>query len=92
MSQDLQTRFVSAKENIVKLSKRPAGPALLKLYSLYKQGTEGDCAGSRPGMLQPVERAKYDAWAGLKGTTKDEALAQYCDYAESLIASDQGKG
>ena len=52
---------------------RALGVELLDLYGLYKQATEGDVAGSRPGMLDLKGRAKFDAWSKRKGTSKDEA-------------------
>jgi len=81
---DLKTQFETAVADSKKLSERPDNPTLLKLYSLFKQGTEGDVQGKRPGFAEFVERAKYDAWAGLQGTTQDEAMQQYIDLIESL--------
>jgi acyl-CoA-binding protein len=40
--------------------------------------------GERPGFTDLVGRAKYDAWAELKGTAKDDAMQQYIDLVESL--------
>jgi acyl-CoA-binding protein len=31
-----------------------------------------------------VGRAKYDAWAAVKGTSADDAMQQYVDLIESL--------
>lgn len=47
----------------------------LKIYALFKQATKGDVVGSRPGMIDFVGRAKYDAWAALKGTSQVRSLA-----------------
>lgn len=85
---DLQTRFDTAKEDVTKLSEAPDNQAKLKLYALYKQSTEGDCAGDRPGMMDFVGRAKYDAWDGLKGTSSDEAKEKYIAFVEALKAAD----
>jgi len=49
----------------------------LQLYGLYKQATEGDVQGKRPGMLDIKGRAKYDAWTGRKGLSKDAAKTAY---------------
>jgi acyl-CoA-binding protein len=57
---------------------------LLQIYSLYKQATEGDVEGKRPGFTDLVGRAKYDAWAAVKGTSADDAMQQYVDLIESL--------
>jgi acyl-CoA-binding protein len=57
---------------------------LLKIYALFKQGSAGDATGDRPGMTDFVGRAKFDAWAGLKGTTQEAAMQQYVDLITSL--------
>lgn len=49
----------------------------LRAYALYKQATEGDASGDRPGMMEMVKRAKYDAWAAVKGTSKAAAMELY---------------
>lgn len=74
---DLLTQFKQAEADVKKLSKRPSNDTLLELYGLYKQATVGDVTGSRPGMLDMVGRAKYDAWAKLKKTGKEDAMKQY---------------
>lgn len=81
---DLDARFQQASEESTKLSKRPDNKTLLKLYALFKQGSTGDVEGDRPGFTDLVGRAKYDAWAELKGTSPDEAKQQYIDLVESL--------
>jgi acyl-CoA-binding protein len=60
---------------------------MLRLYALYKQATAGDAGSERPGALDFVRRAKYDAWSKLSGTGANEAMRQYID----LVASLQGK-
>jgi diazepam-binding inhibitor (GABA receptor modulating acyl-CoA-binding protein) len=57
---------------------------LLKIYGLYKQASSGDATGERPGFTDMVGRAKFDAWDGLKGTSKEEAMQQYIDLIEEL--------
>ena len=57
---------------------------LLQLYALYKQATEGDVEGKRPGFTDMVGRAKYDAWAAVKGTATDDAMQRYVDLVDSL--------
>jgi acyl-CoA-binding protein len=69
--------FTAAQERVKLLSKRPSNAELLDLYGLYKQATEGDVKGSRPGLLDPKGRAKFDAWAGRKGTATADAKAAY---------------
>jgi acyl-CoA-binding protein len=73
----LADEFETAQVNVKKLRSTPSNDELLELYSLYKQATQGDVSGSRPGMLDFKGRAKYDAWAGRKGMSKDSAMQSY---------------
>jgi len=81
---DLAARFQTAADDSKKLSQRPDNDTLLKLYATFKQGSSGDVEGKRPGFTDLVGRAKYDAWAKLKGTPKEQAMQQYIDLVESL--------
>ncbi|MEZ4267369.1 MAG: acyl-CoA-binding protein [Myxococcota bacterium] len=60
----------------------PAG--LLALYGLYKQATDGDATGARPGMLDVRGRAKHDAWAGRAGQSREAAMQEYIDTVDRL--------
>lgn len=82
---DLKARFEQAAEDVKTLSSKPSNEDLLKLYAYFKQATQGDVAGKRPGFTNPVGRAKYDAWADLKGTTSDDAMESYVGVVESLM-------
>lgn len=81
---DLKARFEAAAQASKTLAERPDNATLLKLYALYKQGVEGDVQGKRPGFTDMVGRAKYDAWAGLKGTASEAAMQQYVDLVTVL--------
>jgi acyl-CoA-binding protein len=81
---DLRKKFEEAAAAVKKLKEDPGNDAKLKLYALYKQGSEGDVEGKRPGFTDMVGRAKYDAWARVKGTSKDDAMKQYIDLVKSL--------
>jgi acyl-CoA-binding protein len=81
---DLQAAFEQAVADSKQLSERPDNMTLLKIYSLYKQATEGDVQGKRPGFTDMVGRAKYDAWAELTGQSADQARQAYIDLVESL--------
>jgi carboxylesterase len=69
--------FAAAQERVKTLKRRPSNDQLLALYGLYKQATEGDVQGSRPGMLDLKGRAKWDAWAARKGTAAADAREAY---------------
>ena len=81
---DLTARFEVATAAAKKTKKKPDNATLLKLYSCYKQATEGDVKGDRPGGFDFVGGAKYDAWAKLKGTSKDEAMTSYVGLVDKL--------
>jgi acyl-CoA-binding protein len=81
---DVETAFSTAVADVEQLPERPGNEDLLRLYALYKQATLGDVVGKRPGMMDFVARAKYDAWAGLVGTSSDEAMQVYADVVASL--------
>ena len=80
----LQDQFAQAQIDSKNLPERPDNMTLLKIYSLYKQGSSGDATGERPGFTDMVGRAKFDAWDALKGTSADEAKQQYIDLIEEL--------
>lgn len=82
---DLQQAFQQAQADIKTLSGRPSNDDLLTLYANYKQGTDGDVSGKRPGMLDMVGRAKYDAWAALAGTSREAAMQAYVDKVKALL-------
>ena len=65
-------------------TKRPSNEELLDLYSLFKQATEGDVTGERPGGFDFKAIAKFDAWAGKKGTSKEQASQEYIKLVETL--------
>lgn len=81
---DLKARFEKAVAESKSLPARPDNQTLLKIYALFKQATDGDNAGKRPGFTDIVGRAKYDAWKGLEGTSNDQAMQNYIDLIESL--------
>ena len=83
---DLKTEFEQAAKDVMALAERPDNDALLRLYALYKQGSEGDVSGPKPGFFDFVGTAKYEAWAKLKGTAQDEAMQKYVDLVTKLGA------
>ena len=83
---DLKAKFDAAVAASKTLKEKPDNQTLLQLYALYKQATEGDVAGKRPGMMDMVGRAKYDAWAKLEGTAAETAMKSYADLVKKLKA------
>ena len=82
---DAKSAFEQAQKDVKTLTKRPDNNDMLFLYAHFKQAAEGDVAGSRPGMLDMVGRAKYDAWAKLKGTSAADAMKQYTAKVAALL-------
>ncbi len=80
----LEEKFNGAKARVEQLASRPSSDKLLGLYGLYKQATEGDAGGPRPGLLDLKGRAKFDAWASRKGLAKDEAMKKYVALVDEL--------
>lgn len=71
-------QFQQAVADSKTLPSRPDNDTLLQLYSLYKQATEGDAgAESSAGMFDFVGQAKHNAWASLRGKTKESAMEEY---------------
>ena len=86
---DLAAGFEEAAVNVKGLSKRPDNKTLLELYAFHKQAKNGDVTGKRPGFTNMVGRAKYDAWAKLKGTGREAAMQSYMDLVERLLKADK---
>ncbi|MFY9479576.1 MAG: acyl-CoA-binding protein [Aquabacterium sp.] len=83
---DLKARFDQALADSKLLPAKPDNNTLLQIYSLFKQGSVGDVQGDRPGMMDFVGRAKYDAWAAHKGKSQEQAQQAYIDLIQSLKA------
>ncbi len=81
---DLQGKFEKATEDVMVLPKRPDDKTLLLLYGLYKQATEGNLKGKRPGFSDVKARAKYDAWSRLRGKSQEWAMKEYVKLVENL--------
>ena len=88
MSKTLKSQFEAAVEKVRTAPSdgkfKPSNEYKLKMYSLYRQATDGDVQGKRPGMLDLIGRFKYDAWAGIKGLSKEDAMKQYIAEVEKV--------
>lgn len=81
---ELKETFEAAVAASKTLASKPDNDVLLQLYSLYKQGTEGDAQGDGPGGFDFVGQAKHNAWAGQKGKSKEAAMQEYIDLVNKL--------
>ena len=82
---DIKEQFEKAITDSKSLTEKPSNEILLQLYSLYKQSTDGDASGEAPSNpFDFVNKAKYDAWAALKGKSSEESMQQYVDLVTKL--------
>ncbi len=81
---EFENAVVRSKE----LTKKPSNETLLKLYSLFKQASEGDVTGERPGGFDFKGAAKHDAWASMKGTASEDAMTHYVELVNQLHLSE----
>lgn len=82
---ELKEQFEQAVARSKELTKRPSNEELLSLYALYKQATEGDVNGDRPGGFDFKGIAKFDAWQELKGKSSTDAMTQYVQLVNKLV-------
>lgn len=81
----LEALFQEAAALSKTLSEKPDNETLLKLYSLFKQGSEGDTQESGPSNpFDFVAKFKHEAWAKLQGMSKEDAMQQYIDLVKQL--------
>ncbi|XP_041977368.1 acyl-CoA-binding protein homolog isoform X3 [Aricia agestis] len=83
----LAEQFNQVAESVRKWKTKPGDSENLALYSLYKQATVGDVNINKPGMFDLKGKAKFEAWLGKKGTSKEDAQKAYIAKVDSLIAS-----
>lgn len=86
MSKDLKADFEQATKDVKALDKRPSDEDLLALYALFKQATDGDASGEKPGFFDFVARAKFEAWEELSGTSAEDAMRRYIEKVRALGA------
>jgi len=83
---DLKAAFEQAAVAIKGIKEKPDNDTLLRLYALYKQGSEGDVSGPKPGFFDFVATAKYEAWSKLAGTDQAQAMQKYIDLVKKLTS------
>lgn len=78
------TDFEAAIARSKEFTKRPSNEELLQLYALYKQATEGDVSGDKPDAFDFKALFKYEAWAAVKGKSKEQAMQDYISLVNTL--------
>ncbi|KAG5268910.1 hypothetical protein AALO_G00217810 [Alosa alosa] len=81
--------FNNAKKKLSSLKNDPGNEVKLKIYALFKQATQGPCNTPKPGMLDFINKAKWDAWKSLGSVSQEEAKQQYVDLISSLETAEQ---
>ncbi len=81
---DLLQKFEASVANSKSLTERPSNDILLKIYSLFKQATEGDNSSEKPGGFDFKAIAKYRAWEAQKGKPKNACMQEYVELIDSL--------
>ena len=82
---ELLELFEKAKAESTNLAQKPSNESLLQLYALYKQATMGDVQTEAPANpFDFVAKAKFEAWTGLKGKTREAAMNEYIELVKKL--------
>lgn len=91
MMSSLPQQFEDAKTRLGSLKEDPGNETKLKMYALFKQATTGSVTTKRPGMMDFVGRAKWDAWNSLGNMTQEEAQKAYIQLVDSLVGAEESK-
>lgn len=81
--------FEKAKARLNSLQNDPGNDVKLKIYALFKQATVGKCNTKKPGMMDFVGKAKWDAWNGLGDISQDDAKQKYIALVDELAGADK---
>lgn len=88
MSDDVHARFDAALDKVRNAPEdgnfKPSNDFKLKMYGLYRQATDGDVQGKKPGRLNPIARYKWEAWEKNQGMATEDAMQQYIDAVEQV--------
>ncbi|XP_042868681.1 enoyl-CoA delta isomerase 2-like [Penaeus japonicus] len=87
----LSPEFESAKARLGTLTEDPGNENKLKIYALFKQSTVGAVNTKRPGMMDFVGRAKWDAWNSLGSMSQEEAQKSYVELVNSLVGAEEAQ-
>ena len=81
---DTQARFDRACDDVKALTNVTNDDKGV-LYGLFKQATLGDNAQPRPpfNVFDMLSAAKWNAWEARRGTSREQAAAQYAEFVQS---------
>jgi len=85
---DLQSQFAAAVHAVKNAEGdfKPSNEIKLEMYALFKQASEGDVSGKKPGAFDLVAKAKWAAWEKLIGTDRETAMQQYIERVTALLS------
>ncbi|MEM7357787.1 MAG: acyl-CoA-binding protein [Pseudomonadota bacterium] len=85
---DLQEQFAEAIKRVetAEGDQQPSNEVKLQMYALFKQGTQGDVSGKKPGAFDLVGKAKWAAWEKLEGMSQEDAMQQYIDNVNEMMS------
>ncbi|XP_003384577.1 PREDICTED: enoyl-CoA delta isomerase 2, mitochondrial-like [Amphimedon queenslandica] len=87
LSNEDKEKLEAAKGKVSQLTTDPGNDKKLELYALYKQAVEGPCDTPKPGVMDFVGRAKWNAWNSLGQLSQSEAAVKYSELVDSLVGS-----
>jgi diazepam-binding inhibitor (GABA receptor modulating acyl-CoA-binding protein) len=82
--QNMEEKFNQAVLMSKELTVKPSNEDLLRLYALFKQSTEGDVTGERPGGFDFKGAAKFNAWSKEKGKPANTTMQEYINLVNEL--------
>lgn len=90
--EDALTDMFDMTVTFIKESKYPASDQQkLQLYAYFKQTLFGDCNVPKPGLLDFVGKAKWEAWNNAKGMSRPVAMQRYIATAVKVDPTIQKK-
>ncbi|XP_051050406.1 enoyl-CoA delta isomerase 2-like [Phodopus roborovskii] len=82
-----QQDFENAMNQVKLLKQDPGNQVKLKLYALYEQLINSATCLPKPGVVDMVNKAKWEAWNALGSQPKESARQNYVDLVSSLSPS-----
>ncbi len=81
---EVDNDFSRACQKVEELYTRLNNSTIRQIYAYYKQATEGDVSGKRPGVLKLRDRIKFDSWSSISGMSKGDAKIAYIKLVNNL--------
>ncbi|CDZ97063.1 Acyl-CoA-binding protein [Phaffia rhodozyma] len=69
---------------------RPSDDDKLIFYALFKQASVGDCNTPKPGLMDFVGKAKWNAWTQVKGKSTEDAKKEYVEQLKRVLSKASG--